>query len=44
MHLKKVMEENGFTNYAEEWWHYTLKDEPFKERYFDFDIRAASRP
>ncbi|MDA3947442.1 MAG: M15 family metallopeptidase [Helicobacteraceae bacterium] len=44
MDLKKVMEENGFTNYAEEWWHYTLKDEPFKERYFDFDIRAASRP
>ena len=38
MFLKKVMEENGFKNYAEEWWHYTLKDELFKERYFDFVI------
>ena len=38
MYLKKVMEENGFKNYAQEWWHYTLKDEPFKERYFDFII------
>ena len=38
MVLKKVMEENGFKNYAEEWWHYTLRDEPFKERYFDFVI------
>ena len=38
MLLKKVMEENGFKNYAEEWWHYTLKEEPFKEHYFDFVI------
>ena len=38
MFLKKVMEENGFKNYAEEWWHYTLKGEPFKEHYFDFVI------
>ena len=38
MYLKKVMEENGFKNYAEEWWHYTLKEEPFTERYFDFII------
>jgi zinc D-Ala-D-Ala dipeptidase len=36
--LKSVMEKNGFKNYAEEWWHYTLKIEPFPERYFDFDI------
>ena len=39
MLLKKVMEENGFKNYAEEWWHYTLKEEPFKEHYFDFIIK-----
>ena len=38
MRLKKVMEENGFKNYAAEWWHYTLKDEPFKKHYFDFVI------
>jgi D-alanyl-D-alanine dipeptidase len=38
MVLKKVMEENGFKNYPEEWWHYTLKEEPFTERYFNFVI------
>lgn len=38
MRLKKVMAENGFQNYAEEWWHYTLKDEPFKATYFDFPV------
>jgi len=38
MMLKKVMEENGFQNYAEEWWHYTLKDEPFTTTYFDFTV------
>lgn len=38
MFLKEVMEKNGFANYAEEWWHYTLKNEPFKERYFDFVV------
>jgi len=38
MYLKKVMEENGFKNYAEEWWHYTLREEPFKDTYFDFTI------
>jgi len=39
MRLKKVMEANGFQNYAEEWWHYTLKDEPYKATYFDFPLR-----
>lgn len=41
MYLKKLMQENGFKNYAEEWWHYTLKDEPYKEKYFDFEITAS---
>jgi len=39
MYLKKMMEENGFKNYAAEWWHYTLKDEPFKTKYFDFIVQ-----
>ena len=39
MYLKSIMEAHGFKNYAEEWWHYTLKDEPFKTTYFDFEIR-----
>jgi D-alanyl-D-alanine dipeptidase len=29
---------HGFNPYANEWWHYTLADEPFPETYFDFDV------
>lgn len=36
--LKEIMEKNGFVNYELEWWHFTLKDEPFPETYFDFPI------
>ncbi|WP_345974864.1 M15 family metallopeptidase [Sulfurimonas sp. HSL3-7] len=43
MKLKKIMERNGYVNYAEEWWHFTLKDEPFKTTYFDFKIAAAQQ-
>jgi len=38
LYLKKVMEDNGFKNYPKEWWHYTLKNEPFPKKYFDFVI------
>ena len=34
--LKEIMENCGFENYEEEWWHFTLKNEPFPETYFDF--------
>jgi D-alanyl-D-alanine dipeptidase len=34
--LKKVMEDNGFLPYNEEWWHYTLANEPYPNTYFDF--------
>ncbi|CAF0775868.1 unnamed protein product [Brachionus calyciflorus] len=37
--LKNVMEKNGFVNYELEWWHYTLKNEPFPDTYFDFQIK-----
>ena len=37
--LKAVMEKHGFVNYAKEWWHYTLKDEPYPDTYFDFPVR-----
>jgi D-alanyl-D-alanine dipeptidase len=36
--LKSVMERNGFRNLKEEWWHYTLRNEPFPNTYFDFKI------
>lgn len=37
--LKTLMEKHGFKNLAEEWWHYTLKNEPFADTYFDFEIK-----
>lgn len=37
--LQKAMMSNGFKNYAKEWWHFTLKDEPFPDTYFDFEIK-----
>lgn len=37
--LRKMMLKNGFKDYAEEWWHYTLIDEPFPETYFDFVVK-----
>lgn len=36
--LKAVMEKHGFVNYDKEWWHYTLKNEPYPNTYFDFPI------
>jgi len=36
--LVETMRRHGFRNYAGEWWHFTLKDEPFKERRFDFPV------
>lgn len=37
--LKQTMEKHGFRNYNQEWWHYTLKDEPFPNRYFNFVVK-----
>ncbi len=36
--LKRALEGAGFSNYPNEWWHYTLDDEPFPNRYFDFPV------
>ncbi|WP_335937655.1 M15 family metallopeptidase [Streptomyces sp. PTD5-9] len=40
--LKKVLTEAGFVNLAEEWWHYTLRAEPFPDAYFDFPVARGS--
>jgi D-alanyl-D-alanine dipeptidase len=37
--LKSLMDKYGFKNLAEEWWHYTLRNEPFPNNYFDFEIK-----
>lgn len=36
--LRDTMKEHGFSDYAYEWWHYTLNEEPYPDTYFDFDI------
>lgn len=36
--LKTAMVKHGFKPYSKEWWHYTYKDEPYKNTYFDFDV------
>lgn len=36
--LKSLMDKYGFKNLAEEWWHFTLRNEPFPKTYFDFVI------
>jgi len=37
-HLCSIMEDSGFSSYQYEWWHYTLKSEPYPDTYFDFPI------
>lgn len=37
--LKTVMDRHGFENLAEEWWHFTLRDEPYPDTYFDFPVQ-----
>ena len=34
--LQAAMEKHNFRNYPKEWWHYTLRWEPFPETYFEF--------
>ena len=34
--LKEAMEKFGFRNYPTEWWHYTLRNEPYPDTYFTF--------
>jgi zinc D-Ala-D-Ala dipeptidase len=37
-YLCSIMGACGFSSYDCEWWHYTLKDEPYPDTYFDFLI------
>lgn len=38
MLLQSLMVKHGFRPLAEEWWHFTLVDEPYPETYFDFPV------
>lgn len=37
--LSDVMRRHGFIPYEKEWWHFTLRNEPFPNDYFDFPVR-----
>ena len=37
--LRNVMIKHGFKPYNEEWWHFTLVNEPFPDTYFDFVVK-----
>ncbi len=37
--LAQAMERRGFRPYDKEWWHFTLRHEPYPQTYFDFPVR-----
>jgi D-alanyl-D-alanine dipeptidase len=37
--IRDIMESEGFKVLDEEWWHFTLKNEPYPDQYFDFEIQ-----
>ncbi|WP_236171402.1 M15 family metallopeptidase [Pseudomonas pseudonitroreducens] len=37
--LRQAMLRHGFEPYGAEWWHYTLKAEPYPKTYFDFPVQ-----
>ena len=37
--LAEIMQKHGFTMIDTEWWHFVLKDEPYPDTYFDFEIK-----
>ncbi len=41
MILRQVMVRNGFSPLECEWWHFTLKDEPYPDTYFEFPVSSA---
>lgn len=39
MLLREIMLAHGFKPLPEEWWHFTLVNEPYPDSYFDFPVR-----
>ncbi len=39
MILREAMIRHGFKPLEEEWWHFTLADEPYPDTYFDYPVR-----
>ncbi|MGB6969379.1 MAG: M15 family metallopeptidase [Methyloceanibacter sp.] len=40
--LLDAMSRHGFNNYDKEWWHFTLRDEPYPDTIFNFPIGPPS--
>ena len=43
MILRRAMTAHGFKPFDTEWWHFTLKDEPFPDTYFTFPVKQLNR-
>ena len=43
MILRAAMLRHGFKPLAEEWWHFTLKDEPYPDTYFTFPVQRLAK-
>jgi D-alanyl-D-alanine dipeptidase len=39
MLLQLLMNKHGFDFYPKEWWHFTLRNEPFPDTYFNFPVQ-----
>lgn len=39
LYLRQIMLSNSFKPYNNEWWHFTLRNEPFPKTYFNFPIK-----
>ena len=37
--LRALMDQHGWNNLPEEWWHFTLRDEPYPKQFFDVPVR-----
>lgn len=42
--LRTIMLDSGFRPYDQEWWHFTLRDEPHADTYFDFPVTTQDEP
>ena len=42
MILRRAMMRHSFNPYPNEWWHFTLKDEPFPNTYFTFPVKRLA--
>ncbi len=40
--LGRAMRAHGFRGYPREWWHFTLRDEPYSDTSFDFPVAAPA--